>query len=87
MHVFSSVDCNVSDLLTVSIIGNCFNGLRVDFNGTSVGDIAIYFTTPDCCIISASGLTRECHKDRSWSGSVPRTLRGIYSHDRRCGFT
>ena len=76
MHVvlcLSSVECNVSDLL---LIGNCSDGLCVEFNGTCVGDIATYFTTSDYCIISTSGLTRECQDDRMWSGSVPRSLKG-----------
>ena len=75
----SFVDCNVSDLFPPGN-GNCSNGLCVEVNGTSVGDIATYFVTSGYCIISTSGLTRECQEDRSWSGSVPRTLKGNTEH-------
>ena len=57
----SSVDCNASCLFPPGN-GNCSNGLCVELNGTSVGDIATYSITSGYCIISTSRLTRECQK-------------------------
>ena len=74
-----SVDCDVSSLFPPGN-GNCSNGLCVEFSSTSVGDIATYSITPDYCVSSTSRLTRECQNDRSWSGSVPRTLKGNISY-------
>ena len=70
--------CDPSGLFPVTVSGNCSNGLCVDFNGTSVGDIATYFTTPDYCINSTSGLnfTRECLDTGLWSGNAPIKLIG-----------
>ena len=79
----SSVGFNLRDLLPEPITRNCSKGLCVRFNGTSVGDIATYFTTPHHCINRTSELTRVRQNDGSWSGSVPGKLEGNIS----CIFT
>ena len=43
------------------------------FSGTSIGDMADYSTSSDCCIDSGP-LTRTCMANEKWSSEIPHTI-------------